>query len=91
MQTPDIILGIVFGPLDRFFELNVLANLVFLPIATKLDFRCKEEALAKQVITEGIISIMQGANPKVLKDKLEAFVPPAMVYMITNPPTSTLV
>ncbi|GAB4261908.1 MAG: MotA/TolQ/ExbB proton channel family protein [Deferrisomatales bacterium] len=56
----------------------LIANLVCLPIANKLEFRSKEEALAKQVVTEGIISIMQGANPKVLKDKLEAFVPPAM-------------
>jgi chemotaxis protein MotA len=56
----------------------LLANLVFLPIANKLDFRSKEEVLAKQVVIEGIISIMQGANPKVLKDKLESFVPPSM-------------
>jgi chemotaxis protein MotA len=56
----------------------VLANLIFLPLSTKLEFRSKEEALSKQVITEGIISIMQGANPKVLKDKLEAFVEPGM-------------
>ncbi len=56
----------------------LLANLVCLPIANKLEFRSKEEALAKRVVTEGIISIMQGANPKVLKDKLEAFVPPTM-------------
>ncbi|MHB8766181.1 MAG: motility protein A [Deferrisomatales bacterium] len=57
---------------------SVIANLVCLPIAVKLEFRSKEEALAKQVVTEGIVSIMQGANPKVLKDKLEAFVPPTM-------------
>ncbi len=56
----------------------LIANLVCLPIANKLEFRSKEEALAKQVVTEGIISIMQGANPKVLKDKLEAFVPPEL-------------
>ncbi len=56
----------------------LIANLVCIPIANKLEFRSKEEALAKQVVTEGIISIMQGANPKVLKDKLEAFVPPEM-------------
>jgi chemotaxis protein MotA len=55
---------------------SLFANLICLPIANKLEFRSKEEALAKQVITEGIISIMQGANPKVLKEKLEAFVPP---------------
>jgi chemotaxis protein MotA len=55
----------------------VLANLVFLPIANKLEFRTKEESLAKQVIIEGIVSIMQGANPKVLKEKLEAFVSPS--------------
>jgi len=57
---------------------SLIANLVCLPIANKLEFRSKEEALAKQVVTEGIISIMQGANPKVLKDKLEAFVSPTM-------------
>lgn len=56
----------------------VLANLVFLPIANKLEFRTKEEALAKQVIIEGIVSIMQGANPKVLKEKLDAFVSPSL-------------
>lgn len=56
----------------------LIANLVCLPIANKLDFRSKQEALAKQVVTEGIVSIMQGANPKVLKDKLEAFVPPTL-------------
>lgn len=56
----------------------VLANLVFLPLANKLEFRTKEEALAKQVIVEGIVSIVQGANPSVLKEKLEAFVPPSM-------------
>ncbi|MBI5446595.1 MAG: MotA/TolQ/ExbB proton channel family protein [Deltaproteobacteria bacterium] len=56
----------------------VLANLVCLPIANKLEYRMKEEALAKQVVIEGIVSIMQGANPKLLKQKLEAFVSPAM-------------
>lgn len=56
----------------------VLANLVFLPLANKLEFRTKEEALAKQVIIEGIVSILQGANPGVLKEKLEAFVPPSL-------------
>lgn len=55
----------------------LLANLVFLPIANKLDFKSKEEVLAKQIIIEGIISILQGANPKVLKDKLESFLPPS--------------
>lgn len=54
------------------------AYLVCLPIANKLDLKSKEEALAKQVIIEGIVAIMQGNNPKVLKDKLEAFVPPEM-------------
>jgi chemotaxis protein MotA len=56
----------------------LIANLVCLPIANKLEFRSREEALAKQVVTEGIISIMQGANPKILKDKLEAFVAPTL-------------
>lgn len=54
------------------------AYLVCLPIANKLDYKSREEALAKQIIIEGIVSIMQGSNPKVIKDKLEAFIPPDM-------------
>lgn len=54
----------------------LLANLVFLPIAGKLKVRSDEEILMREMMTEGILSILAGDNPRILKEKLEAFLPP---------------
>ncbi|WP_188206449.1 flagellar motor protein MotP [Alkalibacillus aidingensis] len=51
----------------------VLANLVFLPIAGKLVIRTEEEVFMKQVIVEGVIGVQSGQNPKILEEKLSAF------------------
>lgn len=52
----------------------VLANLVFLPMATKLENKTEEEVFVKQIIIEGVIGVQSGQNPKVLEEKLSAFV-----------------
>lgn len=54
-----------------------LANLVFLPAAGKLKVRTSNELLAKEIIIEGILSIQSGDNPRVVEQKLKAFVSPA--------------
>lgn len=56
----------------------VLANVVFLPISGKLKARSKEEALLKEMILQGIISLSRGDNPRILEQKLHAFLPPAL-------------
>jgi chemotaxis protein MotA len=56
----------------------VLANLVFIPIATKLKLRSKEEMLIKEVMVEGLLSIQAGENPRIIEVKLESFLPPGM-------------
>lgn len=53
---------------------TVLANLVFLPMATKLENKTEEEVFVKQIIIEGVIGVQSGQNPKVLEEKLSAFV-----------------
>lgn len=53
----------------------LLANLVFLPIASKLEFKTEEEAFVKQLIIEGVIGVQSGQNPKILEEKLSAFIP----------------
>ncbi|WP_411953671.1 flagellar motor protein MotP [Alkalibacillus sp. S2W] len=53
----------------------VLANLVFLPIAGKLVSRTEEEIFMKQVVVEGVIGVQSGQNPKILEEKLSAFLP----------------
>ncbi len=56
----------------------LLANLVFLPAAGKLKVRTTSELLAKEIIIEGILSIQSGDNPRVVEQKLKAFVSPAI-------------
>jgi chemotaxis protein MotA len=55
----------------------ILANLVLIPIGAKLVDRDKMETLTKEIIIEGILSIQSGDNPRILLEKLIAFLPPA--------------
>ncbi|MBI5095116.1 MAG: MotA/TolQ/ExbB proton channel family protein [Candidatus Hydrogenedentes bacterium] len=56
----------------------VVANLIFLPLNGKLKIRSSRELLIKEIIVEGILSIQSGDNPRVVEQKLIAFVPPAV-------------
>lgn len=51
----------------------ILANLVFIPLAGKLKVRSEEEVLMKEVMIEGILSIQAGENPRIVEEKLNAF------------------
>lgn len=52
---------------------SLFANLVFLPMATKLANKTEKEVFMKQIIIEGVIGVQSGQNPKVLQEKLSAF------------------
>lgn len=52
---------------------TVLANLVFIPMASKLEIKTEEEIFMKQVIIEGVIGVQSGQNPRILEEKLSAF------------------
>ncbi len=54
----------------------VLANLLFIPIAGKLELKSEEEVLAKYLMLEGITGIQSGMNPRILEEKLRAFIGP---------------
>jgi len=56
----------------------IMANVVFLPIAGKLKNRTAEEILIKEITIEGIMSIQSGDNPRIVKQKLQAFLSPQM-------------
>ncbi len=56
----------------------LLANVVCIPAAGKLKVRTAHELLVKEVIIEGILSIQSGDNPRVVEQKLKAFVSPDM-------------
>lgn len=52
------------------------ANVLWLPMATKLKNKSQEEAYLKGVMLEGILAVQAGDNPRVVQDKLEPFLPP---------------
>ena len=54
----------------------VLGYLVFLPVKRKLEDRDEGESLVKEIMIEGILSIQSGDNPRILEEKLLAFLPP---------------
>lgn len=56
----------------------ILANVLFLPIAQKLKNRTAEEILIKEITIEGIMSIQSGDNPRIVKQKLQAFLSPKL-------------
>ncbi len=56
---------------------SLLSNLIFNPMAGKLALRSAEEILIKEVIIEGILSIQAGENPRIVEEKLKAFLSPS--------------
>ena len=57
---------------------SLLANLLANPIANKLKIRSDEEILLKEVMIEGLLSIQAGENPRIIEEKLKAFLSPAL-------------
>jgi chemotaxis protein MotA len=49
------------------------ANLMFLPAAGKLKARLREEQAVREMMLEGVVSILEGINPRMLETKLEGF------------------
>lgn len=54
---------------------SIMANIICLPIAGKLKTRSKEEMLTKEMVIQGVMSLSNGDNPRILEEKLKAFVP----------------
>lgn len=53
------------------------ANVFYLPIAQKLKLRHEEEVEVMELITEGVLAIHSGENPRVIRTKLMSFLPPS--------------
>ncbi|NLI89170.1 MAG: motility protein A [Epulopiscium sp.] len=57
---------------------SVLANFIADPIASKLKSRSGDEVLLKEVTIEGLLSIQAGENPRIIEEKLKAFLSPSL-------------
>lgn len=73
IDSPDkIASGIATAFIATFYGVS-FANLIFLPVAAKLQLRREEELLTKEMILEGIISIGSGDSSIMVKDKLSTY------------------
>jgi chemotaxis protein MotA len=50
-----------------------VANLILLPLANKIKRKIAAEKARKTLLTEGVLSIQEGLNPRVLEEKLRAY------------------
>lgn len=56
----------------------ILANVFGTPLANKLKLRNAEEVAQKELIAQGLMSILGGENPRFMVERLNATLPPAM-------------
>jgi len=57
---------------------SMLANCICLPIVEKLKFASKKEIMIRELMLEGIMSLQSGDNPRIVEQKLTAFLPPSL-------------
>jgi chemotaxis protein MotA len=49
------------------------ANLLYLPVSGKMKLRIREEQITREMTLEGVASILEGMNPRILETKLLGF------------------
>jgi len=76
MDNPSSIGPAMAVALITTFYGAIIANIVCLPIAGKLQIRSSSEVLNKTLVAEGMKSILEGENPRLMEQRLHAFVAP---------------
>jgi len=54
----------------------LLANLICIPLAGKLETRDKEEMLLREMMLAGLTALVEGQAPRAVEDRLKAFLSP---------------
>jgi chemotaxis protein MotA len=76
LDDPSQIGGGMAVALITTFYGAVMANMIFIPLAVKLEARQKEETLMREIMIEGIASIQAGDKPQMIKEKLKSYISP---------------
>lgn len=75
-RNPDLIGPSLAVAIITTFYGAILAYLVAQPLAEKLVIRNNEEALIKEMMIRGVMSIQSGDNPRIVEEKLKIFLSP---------------
>ncbi len=76
MSDPSAIGPAMAVALLTTFYGSVAANVFTIPIAAKLKQRSKQESTKMNIIVAGVLGIVAGENPRVIREKLDSFLPP---------------
>jgi chemotaxis protein MotA len=49
------------------------ANLIYLPLASKMKMKHKMAMTAKEMMLEGVIGMLEGVNPRIIEEKLKGY------------------
>lgn len=63
---------------------SLFSNLFAIPFQNKMKIRSADEILLKEVMVEGLLSIQAGENPRVIEEKLKAFLAPSLRKTLTD-------
>src|SRR5256885_9998291 len=77
LSSPDTLGPAISGAFIATLYGVASANIVLLPMANKLKLLSHEEQELRTLALEGILAVQAGDNPRVVADKLLAFIPPA--------------
>jgi len=54
----------------------IMANLILLPIATKLGILSDKEVARKEAVVDALLALQAGVNPRILQEKIKAYLSP---------------
>jgi chemotaxis protein MotA len=77
MEDPEMIGPSMSVALITTMYGSILANLFMNPISYKLANRSAEEVAMKELMLEGMLSIQSGDNPRIVEERLRAFLAPS--------------
>jgi chemotaxis protein MotA len=53
----------------------MVANMIALPVADKLELRRSEEGMSKAMVIDALLAIQAGQNPRIIDSMLKAYLP----------------
>ncbi len=79
LDDPDALGPAMAVALLTTFYGAVMANALCAPIGERLSIKNEEEILQKELMIEGVLAIQAGENPRIVEEKLKAFLPASQV------------
>jgi len=84
VSDPTKLVGAIAVAFTATFYGIGFANLIFLPLGSKLGLRSRQEVFIRELTLVGVLSISSGDNPRIVEEKMKAFMAPADRAKLAN-------